>query len=303
MKFSKIINHGFYWLIEKPISKLIAFGYRIIPFAFCKRVNLQNNKVSKGIIDIIIISFNNESIINIQIDKLKKYFIDPFCLTIADNSTDRTIAMQIRAICLEKNIGYIKLPKQNYFKRSASHAIALNWVYKNFIKKRQPEYFGFLDHDVFPVTFISIRSILEKQHYFGLRNYGINSKNSNVWDVNDPTFWYLWAGFCFYNTDWLRHKKIDFMFFTVDSTFMDTGGANWKSLYSKDNTLYYYFPTWKRINIGPGESRQSDFIDFIDNRWVHTINGSDWFTSKKKDKQIEEILKTFELNILEGQNL
>ena len=302
MEFSKLIDHGFYWLIRRPINKIIELAYLKIPLAFCKRENVKNEKVTIGIVDIIVISYNNERIINIQIDKLRKYFKDAFCLTIADNSTDKLKAIQIQEICIEKNIRYIKLPRQNYFKGSASHGIALNWVYKNYIKKRQPEYFGFLDHDLFPVANISVRAILEKQWYFGLRHYGINAKNKNVWDANTPIFWYLWAGLCFFKTSCLQNKKVNFMHCTVHSTFFDTGGANWGNLYSKDNTLNYYFPIWKRIKIGTGENRQSDFIDFIDDRWVHTINWSHWYTLENKEKKIEDILQTFELNIIEGKN-
>lgn len=271
--------------------------YLLIPLEFCKKVNVQNKKLTEPIIDMIVVSFNNDKIIEIQIDQLRKHVKDPFYLTIADNSTDKEYAGKIEKICTGKKVGYIKLPGQNYFKNSYSHGIALNWMYKNYIKKRAPVYFGFLDHDIFPVADVKLIPFLEKQPYFGLKHFAISPKNENIWDKNTPGFWYLWAGFCFFKTAALQNKKIDFMPVTFQSICFDTGGSNWQSLYSKDNPQNYYFPSWQRIKTGTGEIRQSDFVDLIDDKWVHTINGAYWYTADPKEKKIEELLNSFETGL------
>lgn len=294
--FRKIISNGYYWFIKKPARQFIGFAYLQIPIAACKKSNVSTRKINRECIDIVVISFNNDYIINMQVDKLRKHIKDPFFLTIADNSTDNNKSKQIRQICLEKEVAYIKLPSQKFFKLSASHGIALNWVYRNYIKKREPGYFGFLDHDIFPVADIRIRDILETQPYYGLKHYAVHSQNKYAWDVNSPGYWYLWAGFCFYNMAWLKNKKVDFMPFTFNAMLFDTGGSNWKSLYA-NNIEGIYFPAWERVKILLGNVRQSDFIDFIDNKWVHTINGGNWFMAATEKFRIEDILNEFELKV------
>ena len=69
--------------------------YLLIPFEFCKKVNVRNIKLTEPVVDIIVVSFNNEKIIDIQIDRLRKHIKDPFYLTIADNSTDKNYAGKI----------------------------------------------------------------------------------------------------------------------------------------------------------------------------------------------------------------
>ena len=124
--FRKIADQGYYWVVQKPVGKFMKLMYLLIPLEFCKKVNVQNKKLKEPIIDMIVVSFNNDKIIEIQIDKLKEHVKDPFCLTIADNSTDKEYAGKIEKICIRKKVGYIKLPGQNYFKKSYSHGIALN---------------------------------------------------------------------------------------------------------------------------------------------------------------------------------
>ena len=44
---------------------------------------------------------------------------------------------------------------------SYSHAAALNWTYKHVVKNRKPTYFGFIDHDLFSVKNIDVKSLLK----------------------------------------------------------------------------------------------------------------------------------------------
>src|SRR5688572_25646559 len=151
----------------------------------------------KNYVDIVSVAFNNEQVVGHQQRLLKKYFKDPFKHTIIDNSTSSERSMLIRQICKAENIGYIKL-HSNLTSGSDSHGMALNWAYRNFLKERDAVYFGFIDHDIYPVANTDVIGKLNKQPFYGLKQ-------------TRGDIWYLWAGFCFFIRDHVKDKKIDFM--------------------------------------------------------------------------------------------
>lgn len=297
LSLRKIVKHFVYWYINKPLDQIKMRTYYLKPLKTCTRINCEIHKLQNESIDLVVVSFNNANLVKLQIQQIEKYCLDPYQLTIADNSTDEKKSFLIYTICKKKNVGYIRLPKQNKFSGSFSNGIAINWMYLNFIRKREPKYFGFLDHDIFPVSPFAVIPRLKTQKFYGLRHYGINKINENVWDSNSPEYWYLWAGFCFYNYQAIKNTKIDFTPLSSGKTFFDTGGSNFLSLYSSEDVSKLCFPNWERIKIREGEIRQSDYVDFIDNKWVHTINGSNWMEVSGKDAIIEKTLLQFENNI------
>jgi len=52
------------------------------------------------------------------------------------------------------------------------------------------------------------------------------------------------------------------------------------------------FYKWRREQCVDG-----DIVDLIDEKWVHTMNGSDWRNLNKRPSFIEEVLLEFELKI------
>jgi len=229
--FKKIVNHLYYWCFVKPVTWLKIQAYYLKPARKIGHLSFKSQKNEK--IDLIIVAFNNEKVIELQIARLAKYFNDSYELIITDNSNDEQKSLLIQQICSKNNVGYLLLPKQSEFKISASHAIALNWVYRNLVKKRRPKYFGFLDHDVFPIKPVTIKKYLKKQKFYGLKHYGVNNANINTWNENTSDYWYLWPGFSFYRFQAMKNiKRIDFMPLHIHNTLFDTGGSNWLSIYS-----------------------------------------------------------------------
>lgn len=98
------------------------------------KVNLQ------APLHIITITFNNELLLQKQIDLLKKNVTDKFVFIVADNSPNKKKRKLITKICTENNIVYIPLPV-NPFISSDSHAACLNWMYKHYITVEKPTYF------------------------------------------------------------------------------------------------------------------------------------------------------------------
>ena len=289
--FKKIVNHFHYWYFVKPFTWLKIQVYYLKQPRKIANLSFKSRENEK--MDLIVVSFNNEKVIELQIARLAKYFKEPYELIIIDNSSDEQKSLLIQALCAKNKVSYLKLPKQSDFKISASHAIGLNWVYRNLIKKRKPKYFGFLDHDVFPIESVRVKQYLEKQKFYGLKHYGVNNSNLNIWDENTPEYWYLWAGFSFFRFDAIaNNKRIDFMPLHIHNTFFDTGGSNWLSLYSPEDRSKLQFCRWRREQCADG-----DIVDVIDDKWVHTMNGSDWRNLKKRPSFIEEVLSEFENKI------
>ena len=242
------------------------------PKAIC---HLPLHPLNEKSLDIITVAFNNVELIQYQEQFLHRFIQDPYLHIVVDNSTDLKVREQLYQFCLENKIAYISLPKNflNWVGGSYSHAAALNYTYKHIIQKRQPFAFGQIDHDLFPTRPISIINKLSKQPIYGpLR-------------LRDQ-WWYLSAIMSFFQYDFVKDKKVDFMPVTPDKIYLDSGGGNWYSLYSQLNRERIIFPNECIEPLRDGGDRHGDSLEFFDDKlWLHTINGSCW---KKINNQSEK---------------
>lgn len=241
------------------------------------RVRVVVDEPKQAAIDLVSIAFNNEVVINYQIKLIKKYLKDHFSFTIVDNSSDVSKQKNISQICLENGVNYV-LPPPNPFLGevgSGSHGATLNWAYKNFIYPRKPQYFGFLDHDIFPIENTSIL---------------VHLVDSKIWGKIDVrgNKWYLWSGFCFFNFDFLDGKCVDF----IPEPGVDTGGRNWHSIYSKldKNRLSPLEISYE--NLRPGDNKQTDQYERMGN-WIHTVNASEWVGAPHKNALVSNLLNSY----------
>ena len=247
----------------------------------CLRFNYSNIELDdKETLDIATVSFNNIEVIDYQIKFISKNIQDKYCYTVFDNSNDSKIANEIYALCKNNNIPYLKLPP-NFYTGSLSHGSSLNWIYINYFKKRKANYFGLLDHDIFPVLPTKIINILEKQPVYGLFQ-----------DRKD--LWYLWAGFCFFSSKEIG-SPVNFKSGKTSNTYVDTGGMNWKTIYSKINKNSITFPKHTYEKIREGDVPQSDMVEYIDG-WLHIFNASNWKSINNKDERdtlVKKILDNY----------
>lgn len=254
-----------------------------ITHCYSKNLSLNAN-INSNNVDLITIAFNNDLVIELQIEYLRRYVQDEFSHIVCDNSSDSEKSENIRKICEENNVAYLRLPKNhlNIIGPSYSHAAALNYVYRNVVSKRIPKYFGFIDHDLFPIAPISIAQYLQKQPCYGAKR-------------QRGDFWYLSAIMSFFSTDFLKNRKVDFMPIKPDGkTYLDSGGGNWTDIYSKLDLGGLCFASERMEDFRPGGNRHSDQIEIFDNVWLHTINGSYWKEVQSKDSLIENILHQYE---------
>ena len=137
---------------------------------------------------------------------------------IADNSRDAENAARNRGVAASTGALYLHLPPNPWTERndSRSHGIALNWLWGNLIKPGRPQAFGFVDDDLFPVMPVDPFAPLADHECYG------------DWRMAPPR-WFLWAGYCFFRFDAVADRALDF---GLDwFVGLDTGGANWESLY------------------------------------------------------------------------
>ena len=252
------------------------------PKAIC---HLPLSPLKEKSLDIITVAFNNVELIQYQEQFLRKFIQDPYHHIVVDNSTDFKVREQLYQFCLENKIAYISLPKNfmNWVGGSYSHAAALNYTYKHIIQKRKPFAFGQIDHDLFPTRPISIINKLSKQPIYGpLR-------------LRDR-WWYLSAIMSFFQYDFVKDKKVDFMPVTPDKVYLDSGGGNWYGLYSQLDREQIVFPNECIEPLREGGDRHGDSLEFFDDKlWLHTINGSCWKkvnNQSDKDNHVREYLDT-----------
>ncbi len=177
--------------------------------------DLQGAKFDQAVIATV--AFNRSDVIEWQIHLVRKHLAEHDSYIVFDNSSRPGMRKAIQELCQREAVPYVSLPRIG-FEMSNSHAAALNWITRNFVAPRQPAFFGFLDHDIFPLAPFSISERLAEAKVYGFR-------------VARQGAWYLWGGFCFFSGA-IPTNNLNFDPTTVPTHgFLDTGGANWDILY------------------------------------------------------------------------
>ena len=237
---------------------------------------------------ILTVAFNNEQLIERQIELIKENIKDEnYHYMVVDNSTNRKKRKDIEEVCHKFGIGYIPIPLVICFltkyQCAVSHGAALNWFYYHVLRKMKPKRFAFIDHDIFPVKSYNLTSALGEKDFYGVRRSGNGE-------------WYLWPGWCIFNYTKFTTKPNFEPIFTKKS-FLDTGGSNYSRYYYKFDIQDVSFPvvkTW-RYKKTEGLNRHcdilhSDYIQTVDESWLHLINGSNYANIPGKDDMINHVL-------------
>lgn len=221
-----------------------------------------DNYDSPSDIDLITIAFNAPRLISYQIRLMKKFLKGNFRIIICDNSTDQNNSKEIKNICQKENITYIRVKDRSTPNGySNSHAIALNWTWKNVVKQRKNN-FAFLDHDIFPVKEIDISNYVRVNPVYG-RYYD-----------SPPEIWYLWPGFSFFNWDYVKDMPLNFHRYRTLGLFkrknVDTGSANWNCLYKNIDRNKLAKCSDKLVKVN-----NSVTVDSLGNNdWYHILDGA-----------------------------
>lgn len=189
--------------------------YFAMPVAEGERDAARTAVAGKNVI--ITVAFEDPQALEMHVALIGRY-VEHDCHLVLDNSQSDAAIARNKAVAEAAGVIYLKLPANPWTKRndSRSHGIAMNWAWLNILKPGRPKAFGFVDHDLFPTMPVAPFALLADHAYYGdLRWAGER--------------WFLWAGYCFFDFGAVKNKKLDF---GLDWFIgMDTGGANWATLY------------------------------------------------------------------------
>jgi hypothetical protein len=144
--------------------------------------------------------------------------VSGFELMVVDNSKDSAARVAHETICRQRGTRYLSLPPNREWNPNRSHALALNWVWWNIVRRSGLEVAGFVDHDLIPVGPIDLA---QRTAHFDA--YGLHYVSKLR-----PEFWGLWAGYTFLRPSASR-GSVDFK--PEHHVGLDTGGRNWKCFY------------------------------------------------------------------------
>ncbi len=265
---------------KKGYKKSFAQNYSIEPY-------YSKDYTSKSDIDLITISFNAPKLILEQIKIFKKFLKGNYRFIVCDNSTLEDCSQMIKTHCIQNDITYIRVLDRSIPNGySNSHAIALNWVWKNVVQKRKNN-FAFLDHDIFPVKEIDICSYVNQKPVFGR------------YKKLDCGVWYMWAGFAFFNYEYVKNLPLNFHRYKAFGLFKvkyaDTGSANWNCLYKKLNINDLNPCSDELYGLGDDDilrkyTNEKITVNYFANEsWLHILDGGDRY--KTNAQKVERVLK------------
>jgi hypothetical protein len=146
--------------------------------------------------------------------------------------------------------------------------MAMTWVYHNVVRAIKPRIFGFIDHDLIPVRKVSIANKLKGQPVYGLLYVGKFG------------FWYLWAGYCFFDYAVTKGRSINFLYdFSRD---LDTGGRNWNGLYRDLDRRQLRTATFENVSTKVPSINDPRLVQFVDRDWLH-IGGISYSYNSPED--------------------
>jgi hypothetical protein len=232
--------------------------------------------------DLAVIAFNDDRLIDYQIRTLRKHFVYPFRYTVFDNSTDKTISAEIKKVCKRHDIGYVRLPRQEFLPSgmgSYSHGIACNYAYRKYIQHGRSKFFGLLDHDIFPIEDFDIKDFLTHQSFYGIKHG-----------------FYLWPGFFFVRMDWVKGKKLDFR--PSWHLHGDTGACNYYSLFKNVDFSFYKLAKTKHYSLDGCNDVFEHGYSRLDCGWIHCWNASNYMGKENLDEKMQKIFTMLSNNLL-----
>ena len=284
--------------IRKQIKDIVG---RIRLFMFLNTSSESNLKAilidQHNDLDIITIAFNNAMAIQYQIQLIKKYVKDSHTHIVADNSTAYVVRKEIMTMCSQLGVMYISIPVNKY-KSNKSHGAAMHWVYKNVIRKRNRPYFGFIDHDIFPMQSCTILNKYKNNIYGRVTPAYTKDHKSVVPFSNEQPYWSLWAGLFFLKTDLLKSFNVYALNFFPrplnNGTYLDTGGGLWDTIFKRiPNPEKIVEFSSVKFRDSAGGNYKTDYYECLD-EWIHIINLSNNYKTHDIEGKIsflEDMLK------------
>lgn len=211
-------------------------------------------------LDLFITGYERPDLLRHQVRLIEQNLRDPYGLCLVDNSRD-PVAKRMEWTCGELGtIGYIRCHTPGH-----RHEDVLNLAARH-AQHIGCDYFGFLDHDIFPIRPTEILPLLKKSGFYGLGQ-------------RDPTgHLYLWPGFCFFSREWLAGRALDFGGTKGPTRDKDgdAGAALWPLFTGCDwDDLPPLDHGYRQIRPDDGYGSQSSSVEILGD-WLHLSNASKW---------------------------
>jgi hypothetical protein len=222
------------------------------------------------------IAFNVPWAIRWQLRFVRRY-LENAAFLVADNSTAPDARAAIEMLCADAGTAYLALPANPYRESrhaSRSHGLALNWVYRNVIRRVRPAAWGFFDHDLFPTRPFDPLERLRGQPFYG----DLESRAGGR---------YLWPGYCLFADGADAEAPLDFR----QDWFMglDTGGMNAGLLAGRADLSTLAFAQRRSIGARRNLAVTIEEIDWFDD-CVHIGNASGWYRSNAEREPALDVL-------------
>ncbi len=270
------------WLKFRPILRVEKiFRRRLIGRTFLLKAAPDSNSIKDlqrklGTRPLIVtIAYNTAWTLEWQFKFEKLNFPDVDRL-IADNSSDPAQSGEIEAICRRLGAAYIKLPFNRFSvgvklpigglrlgrpHPSLSHAVALNWVWKQIVQKTRPPLVAILDHDLIACAPVDFSARLKNQSFYGLKMTGV------------AYGWTLWPGYALFDRSIIDKYPVNF--WVDEFAQMDTGGGNWRGVFRYFNPAELnfsamhdesHFDEWFHIGGASNyaNNKPANWRDFVD---------------------------------------
>jgi hypothetical protein len=249
------------WAHLRPITQTIkTWRYRSIDRDYRRKPARAGDlariaRLLRGRKVLITIAYSDAVLISWQTRLVRHYIPDAFHVVV-DNSPCDVVAAQIGETAGAD--AYVRAPENPWLGESVasrSHGIALNWAWDNLVRPGEPDAFGFLDHDIFPTAGDDPFAPLAAQDVYGVvRTAGPR--------------WFLWAGFCMFRFSAINDKHLDF----GQDWFvgLDTGGGNWRELYSRIDLTTLRQPKTSFVPFRPGIAVEEAPLQWC-GTWLHEV--------------------------------
>jgi hypothetical protein len=205
---------------------------------------------------LVTVAFGDPQLVSWQVSLLRHY-VPNAVHVIVDNSVADEVARDIGRVAGDARAAYLRAPPNPWSGDAASrsHGIVLNWTWHNVIRPGEPEAFGFIDHDIFPTAADDPFAPLATQDVYGI----VRTAGSR---------WFLWAGFCMFGFAAVKDKALDF----GQDWFvgLDTGGGNWRALYSRIDRVHLRQPPTELLPFKPGIAVAEGPLQWC-GTWLHEV--------------------------------
>jgi hypothetical protein len=243
-------------------------------------------------------AFNNPAYLEYQSKCLRKFIKEPFDLYCIDNAINSKYSNQFIIICNDNNIHYTKNEEPDHTQAGKSHYSALQWSWKKIISNTE-ELIVMMDHDAFPIDYVSIEELLGDAFLAG---------PPQARGTPDNFVEYFHPSLMIFDTQKLPNKgSISFRGSVINGNATDTGGDLYNYFKSNPDVqktflraghIFADHPLFSPKLIAKYGQAYIDtmvqtLFETIENKFLHTRNGSNWDGWKifeDRNKFIFEIL-------------